>query len=140
MLSQAHSHFITNNIRGHCLCQLEAFVSGFPWLLAKCIQSHDVLRPIKCEQIYLVHDNEQKLAEQLGRPHPNHTESSAASAKLWIFFLYSIPYFFGGLSINVLIMTQASRDVSTKLKKMFKLKLITPILNDNSLQSTGNSL
>ena len=47
------------------------------------------------------------------------------------FFLYSIPYFFGGLSINVLIMTQASRDVSTKLKKMFKLKLITPILNDS---------
>ena len=59
LLSQTHSHFITNSIRGHCLCQLEAFVSGFPWLLAKCIQSYDVLRPIKCEQIYLVHDNEQ---------------------------------------------------------------------------------
>ena len=59
-----------------------------------------------------------------------------------VFFtsLHSIPYFVGGLSINVLIKTQASRDVSTKLKKMFKLKLITPILNDNSLQSTDNSL
>ena len=43
-----------NSIRGHCLCQLEAFLSVFPWLLAERIQSHDVLRPIKCEQIYLV--------------------------------------------------------------------------------------
>ena len=34
LLSQTHSHFITNSIRGHCLCQLGAFVSGFPWLLA----------------------------------------------------------------------------------------------------------
>ena len=56
------------------------------------------------------------------------------------FLLYSIPYFFCGFSIDVLIMTQASRDVSTKLKKMFKLKLITPILNDNSLKSTDNCL
>ena len=46
-------------------CQMEAFVSVFPWLSAEHIQSHNVLRPIKCEQIYLVHDNEQKLAEQL---------------------------------------------------------------------------
>ena len=54
--------------------------------------------------------------------------------------LHSIPYFVGGLSINVLIKTQASRDISTKLKKMFKLELITPILNYNSLQSTDNCL
>ena len=54
--------------------------------------------------------------------------------------LHSFPYFVGGLSVNLLIKTQASRDVSTKLKKMFKLKLITPILNDNSLQSTDNCL
>ena len=31
----------------------------FPWLLAERIQSHDVLRPIKCEQIHMVRDNEQ---------------------------------------------------------------------------------
>ena len=51
-------HFRTNSIRGHCLCQLEAFVSVFPWLLDERIQSHDVLRAFKCGQIYLVHDNE----------------------------------------------------------------------------------
>ena len=59
LLSQTHSHFTTNSIRGHCLCPLEAFLSVFPWLLTERIQSHDVLRPIKCEQIYLVRDNEQ---------------------------------------------------------------------------------
>ena len=39
-------------------CQMEAFVSVFPWFSAELIQSHNVLRPIKCEQINLAHDNE----------------------------------------------------------------------------------
>ena len=30
LLSQTCSRFRTNNVRGHCLCQLDAFVSVFP--------------------------------------------------------------------------------------------------------------
>ena len=38
-------------------CQIKAFVPVFPLFSAEHIQSHDVSRPVKCEQIYLVHDN-----------------------------------------------------------------------------------
>ena len=38
-------------------CQIKAFVPVFPLFSAEHIQSQDVSRPMKCEQIYLVHDN-----------------------------------------------------------------------------------
>ena len=38
-------------------CQIKAFVPVFPLFSAEHIQSHDVSRPMKCEQIYLVYDN-----------------------------------------------------------------------------------